>query len=132
MAVQARSSQPPPHALAALAAALREPRFTLYLGRKSCPPAAPLWPQLIDAESAAAAFLRYGELHAAARQAAADKRGRLPLEALQPLTRMAFDDHVVAGIGRDLSTSRKDRLIRRKGWQFGDRTEHVALITPET
>jgi CRISPR system Cascade subunit CasD len=28
-----------------------------------------------------------------------------------------------------LSVPRKDRLIRRKGWLFGDRTEHVALLT---
>lgn len=132
VAVQARSSRPAPYTLAALAAALREPHFTLYLGRKSCPPAAPLWPQIVDAASAAAAFSRYAELHAAARQTAADKRGSLPLESLMPLTRIAFDEHVVAGVEHHLSTRRKDRLIRRKGWQFGDRTEHVALITPET
>ena len=131
VAVQVRVSHPPPYELPALALALREPQFTLYFGRKSCPPAAPLWPQVIDAESATAAFARYAQLHAAARQAAADKRGRLPLEALLPLTRIAFDDHVQAGIPHDLSIRRKDRLIRRKGWQFGDRTEYIALITPE-
>jgi CRISPR system Cascade subunit CasD len=34
-----------------LAAALVKPRFTLYLGRKSCPLAAPLNPQLLAAEN---------------------------------------------------------------------------------
>ncbi|MBW8831474.1 MAG: type I-E CRISPR-associated protein Cas5/CasD [Burkholderiales bacterium] len=131
VAMQPRGSHPPPHTLPALAAALREPRFTLYLGRKACPPAAPLWPQVIAAESAKAAFAHYAHMHEAARQAAADKRGRLPLEALLPLTRIAFDEHVHAGVGHDLSIRRKDRLIRRKGWQFGDRTEHIALITPK-
>lgn len=131
VAVQARASRPPPYELPALAGALREPRFTLCLGRKSCPPAAPLWPQVIDADSATAAFARYALMHEAARQAGADKRGRLPLEALLPLTRVAFDDYVQAGVPHDLSIRRKDRLIRRKGWQFGDRTEHIALITPE-
>ena len=131
VAVQARVSHPPPYELPVLAQALREPRFTLCLGRKSCPPAAPLWPQVIEAESAAAAFARYAQMHEAARLAAADKRGRLPLEALRPLTRIAFDDHVQAGVAQDISIPRKDRLIRRKGWQFGDRTEHIALITPE-
>lgn len=98
VAVQPRDSHPQPHALPALAAALREPRFTLYLGRKACPPAAPLWPQVITAESAKAAFAHYAHMHEAARQAAADKRGRLPLEALLPLTRLAFDDHMHAGV----------------------------------
>jgi CRISPR system Cascade subunit CasD len=70
-------------------------------------------------------------MHEAARQSAADKRGRVPLEALLPVTRIAFDEHVQAGVAHDLSTRRKDRLIRRKGWQFSDRTEHIALITPE-
>ena len=90
-----------------------------------------MWPQVIDADSATAAFARYAQLHEAARQAVADKRSRLPLETLLPLTRIAFDDHVQAGVPHDISVCRKDRLIRRKGWQFGDRTEHIALITPE-
>ncbi|MDO5614388.1 MAG: type I-E CRISPR-associated protein Cas5/CasD [Paracoccus sp. (in: a-proteobacteria)] len=37
--------------LAALADALRRPVFTLYLGRKSCPLAAPLNPQIVAADS---------------------------------------------------------------------------------
>lgn len=36
--------------LADLAEALRYPRFHLYLGRKACPLAAPLMPQLVDAD----------------------------------------------------------------------------------
>ena len=131
VAVQARVSHSPPYEMPALALALREPSFSLCLGRKSCPPAAPLWPQVIAAESAGAAFERYAQMHEAARRAGADKRGRLPLEALLPLTRIAFDDNVQAGLPHDISIRRKDRLIRRKGWQFGDRDEHIALITPE-
>ena len=42
VAVQAHADAP--HILQALAQALREPRFVLYLGRKCCPPAAPLAP----------------------------------------------------------------------------------------
>lgn len=132
VAVQPRTSHSPPYPLPTLAAALREPLFTLYLGRKACPPAAPLWPQIIAAESAKDAFAHYAQMYETARLAAADRRGRLPLEPLLPLTRIAFDDHVHAGVDHDLSIRRKDRLIRRKGWQFGDRTENIALITPET
>lgn len=131
VALQAREGQPTPHALAHLAAALREPRFPLYLGRKACVPGAPLWPQVIAAVSAHAAFAGYTGLLEAARLAAADKRGRVPLEALPRLERIIFDEYVTAGVVHDISTRRKDRLIRRQGWQFGDRTELVALL-PES
>jgi CRISPR system Cascade subunit CasD len=127
VAVQMRTPSQAP-ALPELAAALREPKFLLYLGRKACVPAAPMWPQLIAADSAHAAFGIYRERFESARSAAADSRGRAPLEPLPPLTRVAFDDHVNSGLKGDISTTRKDRLIRRKGWQFGDRVEHVALL----
>lgn len=128
VAVQPRNDGTLPHTLVELASALREPKFTLYLGRKACVPAAPLWPQVIEAESAQAAFAFYRTLFESARLAAADKHGRLPLEALPPVTRLAFDDHINAGVSHDISTRRKDRLIRRKGWQFGDRNEYIAII----
>lgn len=104
-----------PHSLDALAAALREPRFVLYLGRKCCPPAAPLAPRLSDAESAHAALSAY-------------------LAAAEPpatLRSLAWGDGMPAGVPAHLSAPRKDRLIRRQGWQFGDRTEHLALLTED-
>ena len=131
VALQALASAASALPLDTLAAALREPRFVLYLGRRACPPAAPLWPQLLDAESAHAAFAQYVERFEAARQVAANARGQLPLEALGSLQRLVFDERVQAGVQPQLSTRRKDRLIRRTGWQFGDRTEHVAMLTPE-
>lgn len=131
VAIQTRTlSNAPP--LSELAAALREPKFVLYLGRKTCAPAAPLWPQLIEARSVQAAFVSYQEKFESARSGAADSRGRVPLEALPVLTRIAFDDHVTSGVPADITTTRKDRVIRRKGWQFGDRVEHVALLTEQT
>ena len=110
IAVQALAGAP--HSLVELAQALREPRFVLYLGRKCCPPAAPLAPQVAEAESAHTALATY--------LAAAD-----PPAALRSL---AWSDGMEAGLPPHLSTPRKDRLIRRRGWQFGDRTEHLALI----
>jgi len=104
-----------PYSLGALAQALREPRFVLYLGRKCCPPAAPLAPQVVQAEAAHAALVSY--------VAAAD-----PSATLRSL---AWADGVDSGLPAHLSMPRKDRLIRRRGWQFGDRTEHVALLNDE-
>lgn len=103
------------HSLQALAQALREPRFVLYLGRKCCPPAAPLAPVVHEAESAHAALVAY--------LAAAD-----PPATLRSL---AWADGVQAGVAAHLSMPRKDRLIRRRGWLFGDRTEHLALLAED-
>ncbi len=38
---------------------------------------------------------------------------------------------MAAGLPPHLSVKRKDRLIRRGSWQFGDRTEHMELLQAE-
>lgn len=129
IAVQRRAIVP--HALESLADAIRRPRFVLYLGRKSCPPAAPLHPLVIHAESARAAFATYRSRLIATQAECKDTRGRPLLEPLGNVTRLLWGDGVEAGVSEDLSTLRKDRLIRRKGWQFGDRTEHIAILGKE-
>lgn len=126
IAVQPRNDVP--YSLEVLADALHAPRFVLYLGRKSCPPAAPLYPQIIKADSALAAFKDYRARLEARRDANKDRRGRVPLEAIDELIRLVWGDGVEAGVPADLSAPRKDRLIRRRGWQFSDRMEHVALL----
>lgn len=126
VAVQPREGAP--YALDVLADALRQPRFVLYLGRKSCPPAAPLHPVLIDADSAHAAFEVYCTRLDALREAGKDRRGRVPLEPAAKVDRLVWGDGVEAGVSADLSAPKKDRLIRRRSWQFGDRTEHTALL----
>lgn len=129
VALQALGSSAP--GLDELAAALREPRFVLYLGRRACPPGAPLWPQRIDAASAKDAFDAYARRFEQARETAAGGKQLLPLEEFAKVNRVAFDALVMAGVPAELSTRRKDRLIRRAGWQFGDRTEHIAFLVPE-
>jgi CRISPR system Cascade subunit CasD len=120
-----------PHDLPALAAALVRPRFVLYLGRKSCPPAVPLYPKVIEEESALAAFEAYrGQLGERLAEHT-DGRGHPVLEAPGALERVVWGDGVIAGTPADLSAPRKDRIIRRNGWQFGDRTEHVAILSGE-
>lgn len=120
-----------PYALDALADALRQPRFVLYLGRKSCPPAAPLHPVIIDTESAHAAFGEYCTQLDTRREVSKDKYGRAPLEPTAKVIRLMWCDGIAAGVSSDLSAPRKDRLIRRQAWQFGDRTEHTALLQAE-
>ena len=120
-----------PHDLPALAAALTRPQFVLYLGRKSCPPAAPLHPKIIEAESALTAFETYREQLASSLAEQTDRWGRPLLESPARLERLVWGDGVMAGTPADLTAPRKDRIIRRGGWQFGDRTEHVAILAGE-
>ena len=118
-----------PYTLDELAGALRHPRFVLYLGRKSCPPAAPLFPQVVNASSAYQAFIVYRAQLQERRAACKDRWNRSPLEESAPIARIAWGDGVDSGVKADLSVTRKDRIIRRKGWQFGDRAEHIAVVT---
>jgi CRISPR system Cascade subunit CasD len=113
--VAMRSLSGAPHALDVLAQALRRPRFVLYLGRKSCPPAAPLAPHVVDAQSAHAALQDY-------------------LARLQPEARLrslSWADGVEAGLSPTLTVPRRDRPVRRRGWLFGERTEHLALLVAD-
>jgi len=54
-----RAREDAPHTPAQLAAALRRPRFSPYLGRKSCPPGLPFAPQVARRPSLAEAFAGY-------------------------------------------------------------------------
>lgn len=130
VAVQAGDDSP--YSLEALGDALRKPRFVLYLGRKACPPGAPLHPQVVDADSANLAFDRYLErLTEAITRLNGTARVR-SIDLPPPVERIAWGQGIDVDLSPDLTITRKDRPLRRKGWQFGDRTEHVALIRKET
>lgn len=100
--------------LASVAAALKAPVFTLFLGRKSCPLSAPLDPQIVESDSpeAALAALRVPPWRAGARA-----------------TQMASDDRPEA----PRHITRHDQASDRRAWHFAPR--QVAMlpveITPE-
>lgn len=121
-----------PYSLDQLSSALAQPRFVLYLGRKSCPLAAPLRPRVLQADSAMEAFKAYAAEHDQAREANRDRWGNEPVEALTALSRLVWDESIDAGVDEpSLTAIRKDRLISRGKWQFGDRVEHVAFLEAE-
>lgn len=104
-----------------LAQAIQQPKFVLYLGRKTCPPSLPLWPQVIAAENALQAMEAYrGQL------------AELSGEVVAPLERLVWSAGINAGVQEDLQVVRKDRLLSRAHWQFGDRPEFVALLAQPT
>lgn len=109
-----------PYALDELANALKSPRYVLYLGRKSCPLAVPLFPQIVEGRLALDALNAYRV-----------QLARLCGEEAARIDQLAWSDKVEAGVPADLSVPRKDRLIRRSAWQFGDRAEHIAFIERE-
>lgn len=129
VAVQARSDAP--HDLSHLADALRAPRFVLYLGRKACPLATPLWPQVLAGDSALGVLEAYRALLEARIAPHADRWGRPAVEPPLRLCSLTWSEGMEAGIPVQISAPRKDRVIRRGRWQFGDRMEHRAILAEE-
>lgn len=107
--------------LSDLAQAIQQPKFVLYLGRKSCPPSVPLWPQILEAANALQAMEMFRE-----------KLGLKSGQPQLPVERLVWGVGIEAGVQHDLQTVRKDRLLSRAHWQFGDRTEFIALLQPRT
>lgn len=107
-----------PYPLSTLREALRAPQFTLYVGRKACPLAWPLQPQVVDAETL--------------RDALAASRFDPPPELYLPARplRVAWEGDVQSGFeaATIYSAPRKDETLSRRKWQFADRTEHIALL----
>ncbi|MBW7923019.1 MAG: type I-E CRISPR-associated protein Cas5/CasD [Rubellimicrobium sp.] len=94
-------------AMQGLARALTRPAFAPYLGRRSCPLAAPLDPQIVTADTAEAA---------------------LALLRLPPW-RSGSRAHLLASDGRPDAThfeTRHDNALDRRAWHFGPR--RVAMI----
>lgn len=99
--------------------ALRCPVFTLYLGRKSCPPAAPLAPSIVrNAEGLAEAFsVGFPDFH--------------PSQTRYLGTRGAVD-YFWEGEAGDVVVQDtrfpEDDVVSRERWQFRDRAEYHARI----
>ena len=111
--------------------ALRHPHFPLYLGRKSCPPALPLMPQLLSSETLQIALENATQpsllalLNQNPEQAwpsVADSRILRPSAA-----RYYWEDGMDSGMTADMQIMRHDQPLSRKRWQFAPRRESVCL-----
>lgn len=106
-----------------LAAALREPAFTLYVGRKACPLMAPTDPRIIEAQDVFEAFARRDGLRGGDPKLAAF----LARRGLDARPRMvALDAEAGCGGRAARLERRRDAPIDRGRWQFGTREELVA------
>lgn len=129
IAVWHRTALQAPFTLLQLAASLKQPRFTLYLGRKSCPLALPVQATVITVSDLEVAFATI------CFQDDADVIQPLEEQAVLDRTQRvlvyweADDTSVDTGNLRPLHTIvRRDYPLHRQRWQFAPRREHQAHI----
>jgi len=103
-----------------LAEALRNPRFPLYLGRKSCPLGRPLNPAVLMVAEIAAAFTEYDALDAGAWTAAFEEMASKERPDLCPSGPAIWRDATGDGMAR---RRRRDSVRDRAVWTFDDRDE---------
>ncbi len=115
--------------LSSLQAALEKPRFTLYLGRKSCPLALPLRAHIIAAQSIEQALQTFDKNR---------EDGLLDFERETGLNVMRVSPPELYWEDTDLAhtpplhtTPRNDRPLSRRRWEFGKRNEHYAALKGE-
>lgn len=117
----------PPFPLNDLAAGLHKPRFTLYLGRKSCPLALPVQASVIAAANLETVFAQANFKDAAD---FIDQPKDLLSRADQILLYWDADDTTLdTGDWQALQTiTRHDQPLSRRRWQFAPRQEHQAMV----
>lgn len=133
--VAVRATVDAPCPLARLAEAFRFPVFPLYLGRKSCPLAAPLAPQVAEFETLKAALDHFDaspfpELDKDERRARNTAERWLRLGRGQP--RYYWDevwglDALAPGHPASMTLTRHDLPTSRRRWQFAPRQEFMRL-----
>jgi CRISPR system Cascade subunit CasD len=105
-----------PYSLAQFKAALMKPTFSLYLGRKSCPLALPLQPQVVQASDLREAF------HTARFEDTIFLNSLPSSETVNVYWEGAEAD----GYTAVHTIERRDSPLSRRRWQFAVRSEHYA------
>ena len=118
-----------PYSLPELVDAMKRPRLTLYLGRKSCPPALPLNPRIVRAASLKSAFAAYApdmRIQALVREEhhkrKSSKHRYFWEEPLPAGMKTGFSDREKLWVA-----PRRDLPLSRQRWQFAVRDEHHAI-----
>ncbi len=125
VAVQSTAGAPFP--LEELRQAILRPRFCLFLGRKACPPALPLQPQVVEAPSLVEALSRARFQDPC--EIARGTRRRQGRDVVRPS--LYWEPGVVAGIPPQDTAERWDDPLSRARWQFQPRLEHHAPLPEE-
>ncbi|MBW6512186.1 MAG: type I-E CRISPR-associated protein Cas5/CasD [Desulfuromonadaceae bacterium] len=104
------------HTVQQLAIALGKPVFALYLGRKSCPLALPLQPQVVNAATLREAL---ESIPTAEEFSEIIQKGAVTV---------FWEDDKSSGLERQQSITRRDELRSRKRWQFSERQENCGIL----
>lgn len=108
----------------AITEALRRPRFTPYLGRRSCPVALPFAPDIIAADDFTAALRAYDAGTGTEKHARFLQQIGITEPARDP--GYYWEDGVPAVLLPSQTTPRHDQPLSRARRQFAPRTEHYA------
>ena len=95
-----------------IVAFLKEPRFVLYLGRKSCPLSLPLEPQIVTTNNCKSAF----------RQAKFKFVDELESMLKQTTTIQYYSEEMLEN--SQMKLTRRDQPVNRTTWQFTERDEY--------
>jgi CRISPR system Cascade subunit CasD len=105
-----------PYTVQIMASALVKPVFTLYLGRKSCPLAFPLFPKVVTATTVKEAMTH---------SVVPDELQSLICEKAS----LIYWEGEQGGYEVEQVITRRDALLSRKRWQFGERKENFATVS---
>jgi CRISPR system Cascade subunit CasD len=123
----------PEFALEKIMGALKKPHFHLYLGRKSCVPALPLAPEIIEAISLKEAFASADPIFPSSiSNSAPEWRRKLheafPNKVLYEANLSYFwDEEIESGFSVLQTVERYDQPLSRKRWQFSPRNENMSI-----
>ncbi|MBF0559811.1 MAG: type I-E CRISPR-associated protein Cas5/CasD [Nitrospirae bacterium] len=112
-----------PYTAQELANALTKPIFTLYLGRKSCPLALPLNPQVKSAATLKEVF-----------ESVTFSSDELP-GVIKPgpdsFSMIYWEEGQESGLDEEQIITRRDAPLNRIRWQFAERREHYCSLKKE-
>jgi CRISPR system Cascade subunit CasD len=124
---QKEQTEKPP-SLTELRDALCKPKFTLYLGRKSCPLALPVVGQILAANTIESALQGFDKAYA---EFAFERNIGLH-DLRQASADLYWDEHGPCEDKTRLHTTpRNDVPLSRRRWQFGKRNEHYRRLKGE-
>lgn len=129
VAIWARAKAP--YTLRDFRRALLEPCFMLYLGRKSCPLALPLQPEVKSAEAVedALASMHLEGILARVAEAGGDAGWTKLHTRFQPGTPLLlWDGDAETRLSPEQTVTRRDATLSRRRWQFTVRDEHQAHL----
>jgi len=106
-----------------LALALKRPRFTLYLGRKSCPLGLPPDPFVVEASTLDEAFSDYDRFREMRRPAFnwVDEEVEISVDSAFPTRGLTREDSI------SRVEKRRDVVVDRRGWRFDLRDENILM-----